>query len=238
MYQLPDEWQVKRRDVNTRYGKPSSALFFASPKANKNQQGEVCFIARHGESHHIPPHKINYRANIQALVDVGVESIIAFNSVGSCHAGVATGSLLLPDQIIDYSYGREHSFFDADNKPCTHIDFSEPFSANLRSALAAAFSKQRTAICNGGVYGCTQGPRLETAAEIRRMHRDGCDIVGMTLMPEASLARERQVNYAALCAVVNQGAGVESGAINRQHIDTVLQLASEQLLAIIPLLVR
>jgi len=236
-YQLPKEWQPKRVAVTTRFGQPSDDLTFALPKQAKDEQYGLCFLARHGSNHHIPPHKINYRANIQALYDAGVNRIVAFNSVGSCHAGIPTGSLHLPDQIIDYSYGREHSFFNADKEPCTHIDFSEPFSAPLRQAIANALSAKEAVVQTSGTYGCTQGPRLETAAEIRRMHGDGCDIVGMTLMPEAALARERELEYAALCAVVNQGAGIEAGSIDRQYIDAVLQLASDKLLAIIPLLV-
>jgi 5'-methylthioinosine phosphorylase len=175
---------------------------------------EVFFLPRHGREHSIAPHQINYRANIYALAELQVDSIIAINAVGGVHASQAPGLLVVPDQLIDYSYGREHSFANTVAASEMHVDFSFPYSEGLRERLLAAAAANGYESSNGGVYACTQGPRLETAAEIRRLAADGCDIVGMTGMPEAALARELGIAYACLALVVNPAAGVVSREIS------------------------
>jgi len=165
------------------------------------------FLARHGSGHTIAPHAVNYRANIWALRDAGVERIIAVNAVGGIGAAFAPGMLAVPDQIIDYSWGRVHSFYDEPGEALRHVDFTEPYSRALRQVLLAAAARANLPVRDGGVYAVTQGPRLETAAEIDRLARDGCDIVGMTGMPEAGLARELDLAYACCAVVVNRAAG-------------------------------
>ncbi len=166
------------------------------------------FLQRHGSPDAIPPHRINYRANIWALKSLGVAGIVAINSVGGITASMRPGRLLIPDQVIDYTWGREHTFDEGEQGTLMHIDFTEPYDGALRRALLAAANSAGIPHDASGVHGVTQGPRLETAAEIRRLARDGCDVVGMTGMPEAALAREAGVPYASICMVVNPAAGL------------------------------
>lgn len=200
---------------------------------------DVLFLPRHGEKHHVPPHKINYRANIAALAAAGAEKIIAINAVGGIAASLSPGKLVVPHQVIDYTHGRDHTFFDCfDRTPdpvgnC-HIDFSDPFSPKLRRVLIGALQSAGQDFAEQGVYACTQGPRLETTAEVQRLKSDGCDIVGMTLMPEASLAREKGLEYASICLVVNWAAGVESNrAIDVEEMKRVLQRSAVGIRALI-----
>jgi 5'-methylthioinosine phosphorylase len=165
------------------------------------------FIARHGQPHRIPPHRVNYRANIWALRERGVRDVIAVNAVGGIAPSMPTGAIAIADQIIDYTYGREHTYYDGGENALDHVDFSQPYCPVLRARLLVAAATAGVAVIDGAVYGATQGPRLESAAEIDRLQRDGCDVVGMTGMPEAALARELQLNYAALCLIVNPAAG-------------------------------
>ncbi len=196
---------VRRESVATPYGEPSAALTFG-----RLDGADVVFLARHGDGHTIAPHRINYRANIWALHARGVRDVVAVATVGGIRDGLDAGELLLPDQIIDYTHGRESTFFDGVAQPLQHIDFTQPFCAGLRSRLLQAAAAAGEPLGDGGVYGATQGPRLETAAEIERMARDGADVVGMTGMPEAVLARETQLCYAMLAVVVNAAAGCGS----------------------------
>lgn len=167
----------------------------------------VLFLPRHGAPPSTPPHAINYRANIIGLKDAGATRIISVNTVGSVDPALPVPALVIPDQIIDYTWGREHTFF---NHEIHHIDFTYPFSAGLRQELIAlARTIDGVKLVEEGTYGCTQGPRLETAAEVRRLAADGCHIVGMTAMPEAALAAEAGLDYASLSVVVNAGAGLE-----------------------------
>ncbi|MEM9257336.1 MAG: S-methyl-5'-thioinosine phosphorylase [Pseudomonadota bacterium] len=172
------------------------------------QQASVYFLQRHGSPSAIPPHLINYRANLWALKQLGVNGVVAINSVGGISADMRPGRLLIPDQLIDYTWGRAHTFDDGANGSLQHIDFTEPYDRDLRSALVDAARRSSIEHEAIGVYGVTQGPRLETAAEIQRMARDGCDVVGMTGMPEAALARELGLPYACICMVVNPAAGL------------------------------
>src|SRR3990167_1798986 len=208
--------------IDTPYGAPSAPLLRGHFAGR-----ELLFLARHGHPHRIPPHQVNYRANLWALKQAGAEAVIAVNAVGGIHADMPAGHFCVPEQIIDYTYGREHSFFQADGQAelehVTHIDFSFPYAAELRSQLLAALEASGCSFSDFGVYGCTQGPRLESAAEIVRMQRDGCDIVGMTGMPEAALARELELPYACLALVVNPAAGKSRALISMAEIERVLE---------------
>ncbi len=197
----------------TPYGDPSAACIIGELGEQK-----IIFLARHGNPHTVAPHKINYRANIWALKEAGAEQIIAVTAVGGITPEMSPARIAIPAQIIDYSYGREHSFLAEDNNPVQHIDFSYPYNESLREQLIASAKTLKLDIQPGGVYGCTQGPRLETAAEISRMERDGCDLVGMTGMPEAALARELEIPYANCSVIANWAAGKTTGEITLPEI--------------------
>jgi 5'-methylthioinosine phosphorylase len=191
-----------RKAVRTPYGEPSGALTFGRLRGC-----DVIFLARHGYGHSIPPHEVNYRANIWALHAEGVNRLVSVASVGGIRDDLGPGMLVLPDQIIDYTWSRANTFFEGGDVPVTHVDFTQPYSESLRQAILAAAQEVNEPLVDGGVYAATQGPRLETAAEIRRYERDGADVVGMTGMPEAVLARELELEYAAITVVVNHAAG-------------------------------
>jgi len=190
------------RVLSTRFGAPSAAIRRVNFDARS-----VHVLPRHGEQHSLPPHVINYRANMVALKELGVDAVIALNTVGVVSDVRDSGQLAVPDQIIDYTWGRGHSIYDEERAGFEHIEFTEPFSASVREPLLAAARRAGVDCYDGGVYAATQGPRLETAAEIDRLERDGADYVGMTGMPEASLARELDIDYACLSLIVNRAAG-------------------------------
>ena len=205
---------TKRETLTTPYGLPSADFI-----TGEYNQKEVIFLARHGNPHTIAPHKINYRANIWGLKHLGVENIIAVAAVGGITPEMAPAHIAIPDQIIDYSHSRLHTFFEDENNPVTQIDFTYPYNRALRAALIIAAKNAEINISPIGTYGCTQGPRLETAAEIKRMEKDGCDLVGMTGMPEASLAKELEMNYAAISVIANWAAGKTAGEITMAEIE-------------------
>jgi 5'-methylthioinosine phosphorylase len=178
--------------------------------------GPVWFLPRHGHNHTIAPHLINYRANLWALQQAGVDTVIAVNAVGGITERMVDGTLVLPDQLIDYSWGREHTFFTGEHALDKHVDFTWPYDRELGATLQQCAHMLDVPVETGAVYACTQGPRLETAAEIRRLKQDGCDIVGMTGMPEAGLARELGMRYACLALVVNRAAGLGTGTITHE----------------------
>jgi len=217
--QLRDLIIIKRDKLSTPYGSPSAD--FITGELN---QKEVIFLARHGCPHTIAPHQINYRANIWGLKQLGVEQIVAVAAVGGITEEMVPAHIAIPDQIIDYSHGRRHTFFEDENYPVTHIDFTYPYSQKLRSALISAAAKANINISPIGTYGCTQGPRLETAAEIKRMEKDGCDLVGMTGMPEAALAKELAMDYAAISVIANWAAGKSAGEITMAEIEQHLHV--------------
>jgi 5'-deoxy-5'-methylthioadenosine phosphorylase len=221
---------TRRIAARTAFGEPSGPLTLG-----RIGEREVVFLARHGDSHSIPPHQVNYRANIQALKDAGANRIAAVATVGGIRRDFGPGVLVVPDQIIDYTWGRAATFFDGPGTKVTHIDFTEPYSGAMRKAIVAAAKACGEAIADGGCYGVTQGPRLETAAEIARMERDGADLVGMTAMPEAALAREAGLEYAAIAVVVNHAAGKgdSAHAISLSGIDAVMQQAMQRVRRII-----
>ncbi len=193
---------VKREVMHTPYGEPSGVLTIGNLYGR-----EVAFLARHGYSHRIPPHMINYRANIWALKDHGITHIIAFAVTGGIRADMTPPKIVIPHQIIDYTYGRAQTFFEKDLSEVKHIDFSQPYCPDLRARICEAARKAGVDAIDEGVYAAMQGPRLETAAEIDKLERDGCDIVGMTGMPEAVLAKELEMSYAAISVVANLAAG-------------------------------
>jgi 5'-deoxy-5'-methylthioadenosine phosphorylase len=221
MTQLANLDVTRREVVRTPYGEPSGALTFGRVGCQ-----EVVFLARHGYGHTIPPHRVNYRANLWALAQSAkVQGIVSVASVGGIRADLGPGSLAIPDQIVDYTWGREVTFQEGNGHQVVHIDFTEPYDGDLRRRLLVAAGRAGEAVFDGGVYAATQGPRLETAAEINRLERDGADLVGMTGMPEASLARELGVPYAAVCLVANWAAGRGDSAqsISFAGIEEVLQ---------------
>jgi len=193
---------TRRLVLHSPYGEPSGALTFGLCAGR-----EVVFLARHGYGHTIAPHEVNYRANVWALKEIGVTDVLAVATVGGVRSDLGPGTLVVPDQIIDYTHSRKSTFFEGAEARVTHIDFTQPYSAGLRRLLLDAAATVGEPVIDGGVYACTQGPRLETAAEIERIARDGGDLVGMTGMPEAALARETGLGYAALAVVVNHAAG-------------------------------
>jgi 5'-deoxy-5'-methylthioadenosine phosphorylase len=228
-------------DIATPFGAVSAPIICADHAGSK-----VAFIARHGQPHSIAPHRVNYRANLWGLKRLGVEQVIAINAVGGINNDMPAGTIVIPDQIIDYTYGRDHTFFDGSggcdgyqyldgerrlfekiigagfDPAKQHIDFTHPFNKDLRGLLKDAAESQNIPIVSTGTYAATQGPRLETAAEIKRLEQDGCDIVGMTAMPEAGLASELGMAYASVCLVVNPAAGKSSKAITMEDIHRVI----------------
>jgi len=209
-----------RQVIETPWGAPSS------PMARVELGGApVWFLARHGNPHTIAPHRVNYRANIAALKQAGVTDLIAINAVGGIAPELAAGDLVVPDQLIDYTWGRESTFANDAERPLVHLEFGRPFSATLRDELLQAAVRLKLAIHDSGCCAVTQGPRLETEAEVRRLERDGATLVGMTSMPEAILAREIGLNYASLCVIANPAAGVTETVISLEEIDLVLHAA-------------
>jgi 5'-methylthioadenosine phosphorylase len=213
---------TKRKEMRTPYGEPSAPLTLGEIAGR-----EGVFLARHGDGHTVAPHEVNYRANLWALKDAGAREVVSVATVGGIAAHAGPGALLVPDQIIDYTWGRASTFFEGPGVPVKHIDFTEPYSGPLRAKILAAARSCGEAIRDGGVYATTQGPRLETAAEIERLARDGGDIVGMTAMPEAALARELDLAYATIAVVANHAAGRGNSrtAISLEAITAVLDEA-------------
>jgi 5'-methylthioinosine phosphorylase len=230
LYQFPGLENVSRRALETPYG-PASGEVVLGDFAGKR----LAFLARHGEGHTLAPHRVNYRANLWALHALGARRVIGVNAVGGIRSDMGPRTLVVPDQLIDYTHGRITSFCDAEGVEVRHIDFSEPYTGSLRRALLDAAGRAGIAVIDGGCYGATQGPRLETRAEIARMKRDGCDLVGMTGMPEAALARELELDYACLALVANFAAGCgDEAEISIDEIFAHLAAATAQ----VPLLIQ
>jgi 5'-deoxy-5'-methylthioadenosine phosphorylase len=214
---------LEQKSVDTEYGAPSSDIKVAQwLGAGGKAQHELFFLSRHGFDHTIPPHRVNYRANISAFKSLGCEAVIAIYAVGGIHPEMRQSThVVIPDQIIDYTSGRIASFWDTAG-PMLHVDFTEPYTARLREALITSAQQVQEAVSVAATYACTNGPRLESAAEIRRIQQDGGDIVGMTGMPEAGLAREAELAFAALCLVVNPAAGFADGPIDDDMINAAI----------------
>lgn len=209
---------VDNHAIETPYGDPSRVI-----QEGRLGDTRLFFLQRHGSPRAIPPHLINYRANLWALRYLGVSDVVAVNAVGGISAQMRPGRLVIPDQVIDYTWGREHTIDSGENDSLMHIDFTEPYDRELRQRLLELASELDIAHEAGAVHGVMQGPRLETAAEIRRMAGDGCDLVGMTGMPEASLARELGLAYASVCMVVNAAAGLDDAPLTLDAMRATLQ---------------
>ena len=210
--------EIARHEIPTPFGTPSAPI-----QEGKLEDIRLFFLRRHGPDGSTPPHRVNYRANLWALQSLGAREIVAINAVGGISSQMQVGCLVVPDQIIDYTWGRQHTFDEGSAGPLMHIDFTEPYDGALRAALLAAAASENIACQNSAVYGATQGPRLETAAEVRRMAMDGCDVVGMTGMPEAALARELALPYASICMVVNLAAGLGDLPLTSAMMHKVLE---------------
>jgi len=229
LYGLGEEYVVdSQAPRDTAWGATSAEI-----SQGRWQDLPMAFLPRHGAGHQIPPHRINYRANIRALKDIGVSRIIAVNAVGGIADELAPRRLAVPDQIVDYTCGREHTFFDGGDDQVRHIDFTWPYDKQLREKLIEAGGQLGLALVESGTYACSNGPRLETAAEIARMRNDGCSMVGMTGMPEAALARELEIAYASLALVVNRAAGIEQREISMDEILDNLQQGMQQVRALL-----
>ncbi len=228
------EFEIERHEfVATPYGKPSCELLHGTLSDRR-----MVFLSRHGDEHRFLPHQVNYRANLYALMSAGATELIALGAVGGITTDCKPGSIVIPHQILDYTWGRESTFHAGSDRPGTgvlsaHVDFTVPYDPKIRSRLQQAALAAGVPVVTGGVYGVTQGPRLETSAEIDRMERDGANIVGMTAMPEAILARELSLPYAALSMVVNAAAGRGKGQVLLDEIDKVLEQTTLQVLRIL-----
>ncbi len=219
--------------VETPFGEPSSPLLIG-----EYEDKDVIFLPRHGQAHTIAPHRVNYRANMWALYALGVENIIAIAAVGAIDSNLEPGTLAVPDQLIDYTYGREQSFYSDDFTADRHLDFTQPYNQVLRKEILASAVRQQITIADGGTYGATQGPRLETAAEIKRLAQDGCSMVGMTGMPEAYLARELDMAYACCAVMANWAAGMTDNEIEMAEIEQVLNKGMKQVKQILADIIR
>ncbi len=220
MDRLRDMEVIGRQVVPTPFGAPSAPIVHG-----RLGGAEGYFLARHGSGHTLAPHEVNYRANIWALSRLGIDQVVAINTVGAIREDLTPGELVLPDQIIDYTWGRAQTFHEGLGGEVIHVDFTEPYSSPVRAMLIKAAKNAAVPVRDGGVYGATQGPRLESRSEINRMERDGCDVVGMTGMPEAVLARELEIEYACCAVVVNMAAGRGDG---RQGIHGEIEQNMEQ----------
>ena len=217
VYALAELADVRAELPETRYGMPSGPI-----RIGTYGRRRVAFLARHGEGHSVPPHRINYRANLAALQQVGARRVLALNTVGGITAPCPPRALVCPDQLIDYTWGRVSTLCEEPGTPVLHVDFGDPYTGALRRELLDAARATGVAVVDGGCYGATQGPRLETRAEIARMRRDGCDLVGMTGMPEAAIARELGLDYACLAIVANWAAGAGPDPDETITLDDVL----------------
>jgi purine nucleoside phosphorylase len=224
---------TKNADGDTPGESPSTPFGDASASMQNIEIGQsnVLYMARHGRHHSIAPHDINYRANLWAFSEASVSAIVAMYAVGAIKEQFAVGDIVIPDQIIDYTWGRAGSF--GETLGLNHFDFSEPFTPLVRRQLQISGQESSRPVHTKGTYGCTQGPRLETSAEIERLRKDGCDLVGMTAMPEAALARELSIPFGGICLVVNAAAGRGDGPIENRTIRLAIDQSSPNLLDIV-----
>jgi 5'-methylthioinosine phosphorylase len=209
---------VESLHIDTPYGAPSAEIQIFHEAALR-----LMFLPRHGSPHRFPPHNVNYRANMWALREAGADHVLAVSAVGGISPSYRPGTLVAPDQLIDYSWGRKHTYCDSEHVDLVHVDFTRPYDGPLRRALLNSARSARVDVTDGGCIGVFQGPRLESAAEVERARRDGCDMAGMTSLPEASLARELGLDYAGLAVISNWAAGVTDGLISEDDIAETLR---------------
>ncbi|MCR4303826.1 MAG: S-methyl-5'-thioinosine phosphorylase [Gallionella sp.] len=221
--------------MRTPYGEPSGAFLLGTLN-----QHEVIFLARHGYGHTIPPHLVNYRANLWVLREQGASAVISVATVGGIRADLKPGVIVVPDQIIDYTHGRDATYFEGRDKPYSNTDFTLPYSASLRNCILRSAKTAKQPCVDGGVYAATQGPRLDSIAEINRYERDGADMVGMTGMPETALARELELNYAAIAVVANYapGRGDSANGINIESVNATASAAMDRVRSILACVVN
>jgi 5'-methylthioadenosine phosphorylase len=219
-----------RQVMRTPYGEPSGAFLFGTLN-----QHEVIFLARHGFGHTIPPHLVNYRANLWALREQGVNNVISIATVGGIRADLTPGTIVVPDQIIDYTHGRDATFYDTRDTSYTNANFTLPYCPELRGRILRSAGIVQQPCMDGGVYAATQGPRLDSIAEINRYERDGADMVGMTGMPETALAMELQLHYATIAVVVNHasGRGDNRQGVNMEQVNATASAAMERVRSIL-----
>jgi len=219
-----------RQVMRTPYGEPSGAFMFGTLK-----QHEVIFLARHGSGHTIPPHLVNYRANLWALREQGVRDVVSIATVGGIRADLIPGTIVVPDQVIDYTHGRDATFYDTRDVSYTNANFTLPYCQKLRERILHSANIVQQPCLDGGVYAATQGPRLDSIAEVNRFERDGADMVGMTGMPETALAMELELNYAIVAVVVNYAAGRGDSkyGINMEQVNITASAAMERVRSIL-----
>ncbi len=222
----------RRGRADTKYGLTSGELV-----EGELADRPIAFIARHGEDHSIAPHLVNYRANIEALRHAGATRVLAICTVGSIDADLLPGTFVVPDQIVDYTWGRAHTFHEPGD-PVPHVDFTDPYTPSWRAEVGGTLKEAGVGFADGATYAAVQGPRFETAAEIRRFRNDGCTIIGMTGMPEAALAREAGLDYAAICPVANLAAGLATVELTAEEVFAAVSPMLEPIQAIVASLVK
>ncbi len=231
LYGIPGFEELGKRKITTTFGEPSDEYLLGMISGR-----EVAFLARHSSEHTIPPHRLNYRANIEGFHLIGVKRIIAVNAVGGINPAFSPGDLVIPDQIIDFTTGRESTFYDGPD--VVHVDFTNPYCGEMRDAFLKAASDIAVSLHDGGTYICTNGPRLETRAEIEFYRSAGGDIVGMTGMPEAVLAREREICYLSVSVVTNPAAGLTGRKLTTTEVVETMSASTDQLKKVLAKVVR
>jgi len=204
--------------IETPFGRPSADI-----RVIETDPLRLLFLPRHGNPHRFPPHCVNYRANMWALREAGADHVLAVYAVGGVCDPYGPATLAAPDQLIDYTWGRQHTYCDSEHIELEHVDFTKPYDGALRRSLLAAAEKASIEVVDGGCIGVFQGPRLESAAEVEKARRDGCHMAGMTALPEAGLARELGLDYAGLAVVSNWGAGVSGELLSEEDIAETLK---------------
>jgi 5'-methylthioadenosine phosphorylase len=223
LYEIPGLTINKRRKISTPYGNPSDQYILG-----KFGNTEVIFLPRHGNRHNIPPHMINYRANIWGFKKLGVERILSISAVGGIKKGLEPGNIVVLNQLIDMTKTRKQTFYDG-KTGVIHIDFTEPYCAETRGLLLKAGRRSRIPLINTGTYLAVDGPRLETASEIKAFRVLGGDVVGMTVIPEAPLARELEICYAGISVVANFAAGIGRRKLTTSEVMDAMRASTEKL---------
>jgi 5'-methylthioadenosine phosphorylase len=231
LYKIEGITLRKTKKVKTTFGKPSDSY-----KIGALSDREIVFLPRHGAKHSIPPHKVNYRANVWGFKELGVKRIIAISAVGGISPKVSPGAIVVPDQIIDMTSNREATFHEKDN--AVHVDFTEPYCPEMRRSIIGASKTKGIDIKASGTYVCVNGPRLETRAEIQFFSRIGADIVGMTAMPEAALVREVEICFGGISVVTNYAAGVKKRSLRANEVGEVMKEAMGNLGALLEALLH